>query len=67
MRSDYSEINRKGLGITPVIYAGMRMGEGIGAVCLLPLLDMAQALHNGSSAFSSAGVKQYEDLGGDRQ
>lgn len=55
------------LGITPIIYAGMKLGEGTGAVCMLPILDMALAVYYGSVGFSSAGVKQYENLGGDKR
>ena len=47
------------LGLEPVIEAGMRLGEGTGAVCLVPMLDMALALYNGAS-FASIGLEAYE-------
>jgi len=47
------------LGLKPVIDAGMRLGEGTGAVALLPLLDLALAVYNGSSSFDEIGVEQY--------
>lgn len=47
------------LGVEPVISAGMRLGEGCGAVCLVPMLDMALALYNGTS-FDSIGLEAYE-------
>jgi len=37
----------------------MRLGEGTGAVALLPLLDLALAVYNGGSDFSEIGVEQY--------
>ena len=33
------------LGLTPLISAGMRLGEGTGAVAALPLLDLAAAVY----------------------
>ena len=53
-----------GLGLDAVLYADMKLGEGTGAVCMLPLLDMALAVYNGSVTFSDAGVGQYVPQGG---
>ena len=47
------------LGLEPVITAGMRLGEGTGAVCLVAMLDMALALYNGTS-FDAIGLEAYE-------
>lgn len=47
------------LGLKPMITAGMRLGEGTGAVALLPLLDMALAVYQGSSSFSDIGMEAY--------
>lgn len=47
------------LGVEPVIHAGMRLGEGTGAVCLIPLLDAALALYNGTT-FDETGIDAYE-------
>jgi len=47
------------LGLRPIIHAEMRLGEGTGAVALLPLLDLALAVYNGGSDFSEIGVEQY--------
>lgn len=44
------------LGLLPVLHAGMRLGEGTGAVALLPLLDMALAVYNGLMTFSDIGM-----------
>lgn len=47
------------LGVDPIIHAGMHLGEGTGAVCLVPLLDMALSLYDGST-FDSSGIDAYE-------
>ena len=55
MDSILKELDRK-----PVIHGGMKLGEGTGAVMLFPLLDMAEAVYQGSSSFDDIGVAQYE-------
>lgn len=55
------------LGVNPIIYAGMKLGEGTGGVCMLPILDMALAVYNDAVGFSAAGVGQYINLGGDER
>jgi nicotinate-nucleotide--dimethylbenzimidazole phosphoribosyltransferase len=50
------------LGLTPVIDAGMRLGEGTGAVAAIPLLDMALSVYHGSSSFSDIGIEAYKPL-----
>ena len=47
------------LGLNAVIHAGMRLGEGTGAVCLFPLLDASLALYNGTT-FDATGIEAYE-------
>lgn len=47
------------LNLNPLIYAQMRLGEGTGGVCLLPLLDMALALYQGTT-FSQTGMDAYD-------
>lgn len=47
------------LSLTPIITAGMRLGEGTGAVCAWPLLDMALAVYNDMSTFSDIGMAAY--------
>lgn len=51
----------KRLDVEPVIYAGLHLGEGTGAVLLVPLLDMALGLYNGAS-FADVGIAAYEDF-----
>jgi nicotinate-nucleotide--dimethylbenzimidazole phosphoribosyltransferase len=49
------------LGLSPLIQAQMRLGEGTGAIAALPLLDMALAVYHGSSSFSDIGMEAYTD------
>ena len=49
----------KELGVEPAIQAGMRLGEGTGAVCLVPMLDAALALYDGTT-FEATGIDAYE-------
>ena len=53
------------LGLSAVIYADMKLGEGTGAVCMLPILDMALSVYNGSAVFTDTGIEQYRQLGGE--
>lgn len=55
------------LGLTAVLWAGMKLGEGTGAVCMMPLLDMALSVYNNSAAFTDTGIEQYQKLGGESQ
>jgi nicotinate-nucleotide--dimethylbenzimidazole phosphoribosyltransferase len=46
------------LGQTPIIQAGLHLGEGTGAVALMPLLDMAMAVYNGDT-FDDINLEAY--------
>ncbi len=50
------------LGMKPFIYAGMRLGEGTGAVAVMPLLDMAMTIYGGMDTFEDIAVDAYEHL-----
>ena len=50
----------------PIIFANMRLGEGTGGVCLLPLLDMALAVYGGNGTFGAVGIDAYTPQGGER-
>ena len=50
------------LGLTAMITAGMRLGEGTGAVAALPLLDMALAVYHEMSTFSQIEIESYQPL-----
>ncbi len=52
------------LGLEPILFADMKLGEGTGAVCMLPLLDMALSVYHGSVSFSETGIEQYVPQGG---
>ena len=47
------------LGLEAPIQAGMHLGEGTGAVCLIALLDMALSLYRGTT-FTDCGLAPYE-------
>jgi nicotinate-nucleotide--dimethylbenzimidazole phosphoribosyltransferase len=47
------------LGFQPVIQAGMRLGEGTGAVALFPILDMALAVYKDAATYADIQVHQY--------
>ena len=44
------------LAFSPVLHAGMRLGEGTGAVALLPLLDMAAAVYHRLMTYEEIGM-----------
>ena len=48
------------LGFEPVIHANMRLGEGTGAVALVPLLDMAASVYWNAASFDDIHVEAYE-------
>ena len=48
------------LGLFPVIYGNMALGEGTGAVMMLQLLKIANAVYENSQSFETAGIAQYE-------
>ena len=51
------------LSLQAVIHAGLRLGEGTGAVCMMPLLDLAVSVYDGAAAFADAGVAAYTPQG----
>ena len=48
------------LGVKPLIAAGLRLGEGTGAIAAMPMLDMACALYQEGATFDSYGIDAYE-------
>ena len=54
------------LRLKPVIEAGMCLGEGTGAVALIPLLDMALAVYTKMSTFQDISIEEYRPLGGEK-
>ncbi len=47
------------LGLRPVLQAGMRLGEGTGAVCVLGLLKTALAVYNSGHVFADLAMEPY--------
>ena len=47
------------LGLKPIIHADMALGEGTGAVAVLPLLDMALRVYHGTHTFDDLGMDAY--------
>ena len=47
------------LGMEPILHADMALGEGTGAVALLPLLDMALRVYHGPHTFDELGMDAY--------
>lgn len=50
------------LGLNPLICAGMRLGEGTGAVAALPLLDMAYAVYGKMLTYEEMAIGRYKPL-----
>ena len=50
------------LGFTPFITAGMRLGEGTGAVAAVALLDLVLAAYDGMPRFDEVGIEAYQPL-----
>ena len=53
------EILMDALGLTAPVHARLRLGEGSGAVMLLPMLDMALGLYHSGQSFERLGVEAY--------
>ena len=47
------------LSLRPIVQADMALGEGTGAVTLLPLLDMALRVYRGTHTFDDLGMEAY--------
>ncbi|MBQ1946688.1 MAG: nicotinate-nucleotide--dimethylbenzimidazole phosphoribosyltransferase [Clostridia bacterium] len=47
------------LGMRPILHADMALGEGTGAVALIPLLDMALKVYHGPHTFDDLGMVAY--------
>jgi len=48
------------LGFEPILHGNMRLGEGTGAVALMPLLDMATAVYKNAATFENLQMEAYE-------
>lgn len=50
------------LKLEPLICAGMRLGEGTGAVCAISLLDTVLAVYHEMAEFEDVGIERYVPL-----
>ena len=48
------------LSLHPILWGRLKLGEGTGAVCMMPLLDLALSVYNNAMAFSEAGIPPYK-------
>lgn len=52
------------LGLAPVIYGDMALGEGTGAVMMFSLLELALGVYRDRTTFSDIQIEQYERFSG---
>jgi len=50
------------LSLSPLLSAGLRLGEGSGASAALPLLDMALRVYHSGNTFRTIGIEPYQPL-----
>ena len=48
------------LGLKALLDADMNLGEGTGAVLIMPMLDMAMSLYRSGTRFKDTDIKEYE-------
>lgn len=58
-REPAASLALKELGLPAIIKGGLALGEGTGAVALMPLLDMALAVYGGVHTFDQLGMAAY--------
>lgn len=64
-REPAAQLVLRELGLTPMIHAGLALGEGTGAVSVLPLIDLALAVYHQNSTYEQLGMDAYQPLGGE--
>ncbi len=57
-----AKVLMEALGLEPLLYAGMHLGEGTGAAATLPLLDQALNVYYGLPGWDAGNVEAYEHL-----
>ena len=57
-----SKLILEALGKSPVLHADMCLGEGTGAIALLPVLELGAELYNTMGTFEDIHMEQYEEL-----
>ena len=53
------------LGLRPIVSADLKLGEGTGAVAVMPLLDMGLAVYREMASFDDVKIEAYQPLGGE--
>ncbi len=53
------------LGLTPIIHGDLALGEGTGAVLLIPMLDMALSVYYNQETFVKNHIEAYKRQKGD--
>lgn len=48
------------LGLEPILHGDLRLGEGTGAVALMPLLDLAFSVYKNAASFDDIHVEAYQ-------
>ena len=48
------------MGLEPVIYADMALGEGTGAVMMMAMMDMAMRIYDNSTSFADISIDEYK-------
>lgn len=54
------------LQLQPILHADMALGEGTGAVAVIPLLDMALKVYHGTHTFDDLGMEAYTPQEGNK-
>ena len=49
-------------GLSPLLKLGMALGEGTGAVSVMPLIDMALRVYFDMPSFDNIGIDAYQPL-----
>ena len=57
----------KELGLEPMIHANMSLGEGTGAVAVLPLFEMALNVYNQNQTFADSNIEAYQHFDEENQ
>ena len=55
----------KALGLKALVHGNLCLGEGTGAMTVLPMLDMAAKVYNRMGSFADYDIKPYERFGAD--
>lgn len=58
-REPAAELMMKELGVKPLLYAGLALGEGTGAVLMFGMLDIVQGLYENKTTFADIEVEPY--------